>query len=945
VKAAFGWHEACSVSRSPVITTERSRQMERPEPGQWHVLDVAEVETTLQTSADGLSEDEAGARRERYGPNRLEEAPPPSVLALLLHQFQSPLIYILLVATVITLLLGEYIDAAVIAAVLVLNAVIGFTQERRAEQSVRALMQLVAPRAHVVREGQEREIDSVDLVPGDLVLLESGSRVPADLRLMAATSLQVDESLLTGESKPVRKAEEPLEMEEVALADRTNMAYSGAIVTSGRGRGYVVATGGETVLGSIAAQVRGEERRPTPLQQRMTRFAHVVAIAVAASAGAAFLLGVALGISPAEMFLVAVALAVAAVPEGLPVVFTITLAVGVRRMARRQAIIRRLPAVETLGSTTAIGSDKTGTLTENRMTVQQIWAAGTTTEVPADGDAGASAGDSTANRESLEADEAGALTCELETVLSERKALCLALLTGVLTNEAQFQNMAEDVDALGDPTETALLLSAARLGLDPTAARDAFPVHAELPFEPERRFSASIRHHDGAYFLFVKGAPERVTGMCRQMLGPDGEMALEPDTIGRAADELAAQGLRVLAMAYRPLSGRPEAAEIPEPEDLTFLGLQGMMDPPRPGVLEAIAGCREAGIRVIMITGDHAATAQAIGRMVGIGEADTPVVTGIELEKMDDETLRQKAGEVPIYARVAPEHKLRVVRALRARGDVVAVTGDGVNDAPALKAADIGIAMGKSGTDVAREASDMVLTDDNFVSIYAAVEEGRVTFDNLRKVTFFLISTGAAMILAILTALALRWPLPFLPAQVLWLNLVTNGLQDVALAFEPGEPDALKRRPRHPDEGIVSALLWERTAITGLVMAAGTLALFWWELNRTDSLIQAQTVALTTMVLFQVFHVGNARSEYRSVFTINPFSNRFLFIAVAAALAVHIAAISLPPTQYILRVEPIELDSWLRIILVAATIIPVMELHKLLRRGHRDVPRTRGQAT
>lgn len=872
----------------------------------WHALERAEVESYLETGEHGLSQTEAGRRLERYGPNHLEEQPPPGVLEVLLRQFRSPLIYILLIAAAVTILLGEYVDAGVIGAALVLNAVIGFTQERRAEASVRALMQLAAPRARVIRDAREREVESRELVPGDLVLLESGSRVPADLRLVRATNLSVDESLLTGESVPVGKRSAP-QGERVQLADRKSMAYMGSVVSSGRGRGYVVATGAQTELGKVAESVREEEEPKTPLQQRMDRFARVIGAVVAISSIAAFGVGIFLGESPQEMFLVGVALAVAAVPEGLPVVFTITLALGVRRMAQRNAIIRRLPAVETLGSTSTIGSDKTGTLTENRMTVQQVWTAGRTFAV---------------------ADGEGSLA-------AESCSLRLTFLGGVLTNEAEIYPSDEEdgFETRGDPTEAALLVSAARLGVDPTRVRASYNLCADSPFESERRYSASVRERDGEHLLFVKGAPERMLGMCARAISNEGTTELDTEALHRAAQEMAAGGLRVLGIAYKELPEPPHPEEVPEPEGLTFLGLQGMMDPPRESVREAVTGCRQAGIRVVMITGDHAVTARAIARDLGIADEDAPVLGGTELEEMDDEELREHVPEVSVYARVAPEHKLRVVRALKSWDETVAVTGDGVNDAPALKAADIGVAMGKSGTDVAREASDMVLTDDNFVSIYSAVEEGRVTFDNVRKVTFFLISTGAAAIIAILSALILGMPLPFLPAQLLWLNLVTNGLQDVALAFEPGERGVLKRPPRSRKEGVISRLLWERAVVAGVVMAVGTLLLFWWELERTGSLELAQTVALTTMVLFMAFHVGNARSERRSVFRLNPLSNPFLAVSVVVALAVHLAALYLPPTQFVLRVEPIvEPGTWVRMVLVASTILIAMELHKLLRR-------------
>jgi magnesium-transporting ATPase (P-type) len=658
----------------------------------------------------------------------------------------------------------------------------------------------------------------------------------------------------------------------------------------------------------------------------MTQFARVIGVVVAASATLAFAIGVALGESATDMFMVAVALAVAAVPEGLPVVFTITLALGVRRMARRNAIIRRLPAVETLGSTTVIGSDKTGTLTENRMTVQAIWAGGRSYTV---------AGDGVAN--------AGLVSGGEEVELAEHQPLYMTLLAGILTNEAEVYREGDGLQTHGDPTEAALLIVAARLGIEPEEVRGTYQGYADVPFESERQYSASYRSRGGEHFLFVKGAPERLLAMSEWMLMDGGVAPIDEGSVHRAAHELAGQGLRVLGMACRVLPHLPAGADdLPKPSGLTFLGLQGMMDPPRSGVREAIAGCQDAGIRVVMITGDHATTARAIAGRLGIAGHDAPVLTGTDLLGMAPEDLRDRVIEVSVYARAAPEQKLRVVEALRATGQVVAVTGDGVNDAPALKAADIGIAMGQGGTDVAREASDMVLADDNFVSIYAAVEEGRVTFDNLRKVTFFLISTGAAAIFALLAGLALRWPLIFVPAQLLWLNLVTKGLQDVALAFEPGEHDVLRRPPRPQSEGILSGLLWERTLVTGIVMAAGTLALFRWELDQTGSLAKAQTVALTAMVLFQTFHLGNSRSETLSVFQKSPFSNPFLFIATAAALLIHIGALYFPPTQFVLRVEPIDLTTWVRITLVALTIIVAIELHKRLRGGRASGRRNAG---
>ena len=865
----------------------------------WIAEPVSEVEQSLATGELGLTEAEVGHRLEEYGPNLLTEAEPPSIWSVLLHQFQSPLVYILLVATAVTVAIEEYVDAGVIFVVLGLNAAIGLFQERKAENAVRALMGLVAPKAHVIRSGADVVVESSELVPGDLVLLESGQRIPADLRLVGTTALAVDESLLTGESNPARKQTGPLPPHR-PLGDRTNMAFTGTVVTSGRGRGYVVATADRTELGKIATQIREEKEPPTPLQQRMARFARVVGVAVALAALVSVPLGLIRGESLSDMFLVGVALAVSAIPEGLPVVFTITLAIGVQRMADRHAIIRRLPAVETLGSITTIGSDKTGTLTTNRMTVQEVWSAG----------------------RMLEPGEDSMITSE---------PVRLTLLAGVLTNEANLTVVEDEVEGTGDPTEVALLISAHVSGLDVDHERTAWSSTWEIPFEPERRYSATLRTGRDRRAVFVKGAPERILAMCHDMATEDGIRSLDLDQIGQAVAGMASRGLRVLAMAYAEGGARHLSHD---PDHLTFLGLQGMIDPPREGVREAVAGCQRSGIRVVMITGDHADTARAIATDLGISSSTGRVITGEDMEAIDDDQLRAQVEEVAVFARVSPEHKLRVVRSLQSNDEVVAVTGDGVNDAPALKVADVGVAMGRSGTDVAREAADMVLADDNFVSIYEAVRQGRVTFDNLRKVTFFLISSGAAEIIAILTAVAAGWPLPMLPAQILWLNLVTNGVQDIALAFEPAEPGIINRAPRPRREGIVSRVLWQRTLLSGLVMAAGTLAMFRWVLDSTGSLTQAQTVALTTMVIFQAVHAGNARSETVSALRISPFSNRMLLIAVLAAVGLHVAALQLPFTQFVLRVEPIPANTWIPILLTSLTVLVVVEFEKWMRRRH-----------
>ncbi len=873
----------------------------------WHALDVADVLRELGASASGLTSEEARRRLRRYGPNEIEGERPTPTWFVLLRQLRSPLIYILVGAAAVTLALGEYIDAGVIAAVLVLNSAIGFVQERRAEAAVLALAKLSSPQARVLRDGRDVVIPSRELVPGDVVFLESGMRVPADVRLLAVTALMADESLLTGESVPVAKGVDRVPA-EAPVADRTSMAFAGTVIVSGRGRGVVVSTGTATAVGRIAEAIRRAERPETPLQRRMEGFARTVGLVVGAGAAITFALGTALGEPASHMFTVAVALAVAAVPEGLPVVFTITLALGVRRMARRNAIVRRLPAVETLGSTTVIATDKTGTLTENRMVVRAVWTAG-----------------------GLYRLEPGPVAPPPAEPPALPEQLRMTLMAGVLTNEAEVAFRPDGYDATGDPTEVALLLSAAAFGLDPEALREAWDLEVEIPFEPVRQYSAALRRNGGRRVVFVKGAPERVIERCTHLLTDSGPAPFDREQVLGEAYRLAAEGFRVLAMAVRPVEG--SAALEPELGGLVLAGLQAMQDPPRLGVREAIAGCHRAGIRVIMVTGDHAGTARAIAAEVGIGGGAPRVVTGAELAAMPEQELEEVVQATDVFARVAPEDKLRIVQALRRRQEVVAVTGDGVNDAPALRAADIGVAMGRSGTDVAREAADIVLADDNFVTIFAAVREGRVTFDNIRKVTYFLISTGAASLVTLPAALILGWPVPFVAAQLIWLNLVTNGLQDVALAFEPGDPDVLDGPPRPPREGIISPILWERTLFVGLVMAAGTLAIFRWELDRPGtSLAQAQTAALTALVLFQVFHVGNSRSEWQSVFLRNPLSNPFLFYATAAAVGIHVAAIYAPPTQYVLRIEPIDAGAWLRIVLTAASVIAVSELHKLLRR-------------
>jgi P-type Ca2+ transporter type 2C len=879
---------------------------------EWYRTEIDEIFKKLQTSEKGLSEAEAKIRLEMEGPNKLPEGKGLSRLEILLHQFKSPLIYILLVAAVVTAILGEYIDTGVIATVLILNAVIGYFQEAKAEKSMRALQGLVVPRAKVLREEEEKEMPSEDLVPGDIVFLSSGMRVPADVRLFRTTELNIEEAALTGESLPAEKTGKPIEEANLTPGDQMNMAFMGTIVVSGRGTGVVVNTGQKSVLGHIFREMEEVSVTVTPLQQKIIRFAHFVGFLVLGSALAIAVLGFFLGMTVAEIFKIAVAASVAAVPEGLPVVVTITMAIGVSRMAKRHAIIRKLHAVETLGSTTVICSDKTGTLTKNEMTVKAIYDGNHAYEVTGSG-----------------YDPEGEIFCDWECAdAAELKRIQPAARIGMLCNESRIYEEDGDFRVDGDPTEGALIVSAMKAGLKLEEEKAEYPQLSIIPFESERGFMATLHEHDGKKLIFLKGAPEKVLEMCSQV--PSGD-PLNQEKVFEMAEHFAEDGMRVLAMAFKE-SDVEELTHKDIAGGFILAGLQGMMDPPRPEAVDAVKGCKEAGIRVAMITGDHAVTASAIGKMIGITRKDSRTLTGKDLEPMDDDTLFDKVQDVFVFARVSPQHKLRIVKQLKRHGEVVAVTGDGVNDAPALKAAHIGVAMGKTGTDVAREASDMVITDDNFSSIFHAVEQGRVVFDNIRKVTMFLIPTGFAAILSILIAMGLGMPIPYVAAQLLWINLVTNGLQDVALAFEPAEKDVLKRKPRDTGEGIMSRIMLERSLLVGVLMSAGVIYNFSSALDEGVSVERARTIAVTTMVLFQFFQAWNSRSELQSVFRMDPLSNPLLFYGTVAAFLAQIAVIYLPALQWVFRTEALDGSDWSRIILVALVVVVAVEIDKALRR-------------
>jgi len=886
----------------------------------WHHLSTDEVLAIQSSRREGLSSTEAGARLDAFGPNLLAEEPPIPVGKILVHQFVDPLIAILLVAALLTTAIGHLIDTGVILAVVVVNAVIGFFQEHRAEHAIRALARLSAPQARVVRDGEETMLPAAALVPGDILMFESGSILAADVRLIEAVRLTVDESLLTGESQGTDKHTHPIPGLNLSPGDRRNMGFMGCTVQSGRGVGVVVATARNTLLGGIADSMRAALPPPTPLQSKMTRFSNQIAVGVVGLAVLTLGVGIALGQGWTEMFLVAVALAVSAVPEGLPIAVTATLAIGIRRMARQHAIIRRLPAAETLGSTTVIGSDKTGTLTLNAMTVRALWTPAGHYAVSGEG----------YNPE-------GEIHFQGAPVdLSQHPALTWLLRIGALASEAHhlLDETTGQYRIQGDPTEVALLVLARKGGMPPQGLRMTAPQLAILPFESEQRLMATRNRWDDAAVVLVKGAPEVVLPRCIGAIDPSGATTpIDREAALVTAHNLAGAGHRILALAYRPdLTSTTLDAE--ELAGLTLAGLVGIEDPPRPEAIAAVKQCRQAGIRVLMLTGDHGATAAAIAHRVGIVDRqDARVIDGAMLAEMDDDALDAAlTGGANLFARVSPQDKFRIVDRFVAQGEVVAVTGDGVNDAPALKRAHIGIAMGKGGTDVAREAADMVIVDDNFATIVGAVREGRIVFDNIRKVTFFLVSSGVGEILTIIAALALLLPLPFLPAQLLWLNLVTNGFQDLALAFEPGEKGVERRPSLGLKAPILDRVLLWRLLWVGLTLAAGTLGLFAWSLAQGGSLAQAQTMALTVMVLFQLVHAFNCRSETISAFSMNPTGNRVLFFSVAVGMLAQIAVVYWPAWQTVFRTEALTAWQWLMATGVALSLVGVVELDKLMRR-------------
>ncbi|TNC21574.1 cation-translocating P-type ATPase [Amycolatopsis alkalitolerans] len=883
--------------------------------GAVHAIPAAEVAAAVGSTHDGLSRAEAAARLQRWGPNEIPETAGRGLWVVFLRQFASPLIYVLVFAAGLSAWLGEWADAGFIAAVLLLNAVIGAAQEHGAERGAQALRRMVTTVTDVVRDGDVVEIDGRELVLGDVVLLTSGMRVPADVRLLDSQSLRVDESPLTGESLPVDKSAGAEVAGEAPLADRPTMAYAGTLVGYGRGRGVVVATGAGTELGALAGQLREPSLAEPPLLARMRRFTVVIGIGVGLVALAMAGIELARGTAWHEVVLVGVALAVSAIPEGLPIALTVALAVAVRRMARRQVIVRRLVAIESLGSCTVVASDKTGTLTANELTVTHLALPGCAPwEVTGVG-----------------TDPAGTVLLpggdeDAELAAAERLARA-----GVLCNEATLAATDGRWVHRGDAVDVALLVLGHKLGITRPVALDSRPQLAAIPFESEHGYAATL-HAVGARTarIVVKGSTERLLGMCATMATVDGERPIDRDQIGRAAEQLAASGERVLALAARTVEGGPgQDLDHDQLTGMTFLGLAGMSDPLRADSPAAVASCQRAGITVVMITGDHPATALAIARRLGLAEHPGDVVTGTQLhETTGDDGIDALTSRARVFARVEPAQKHAIVASLTRQGHVVAVTGDGANDAPALHHAHVGVAMGRSGTDVAREAAEVVITDDRFGSIAAGVEEGRSAYANVRKVIQLLISTGAGELVLVLTALIMGLPLPLLAVQLLWLNLVTNGIQDVALAFEPGEGDEMRRPPRPPREPVFNRIMVERVLLSAAVIGGVTLAVYRWLLAAGWSAEDARNSVVLLMVLFENVHVFNSRSELRSAFTHDPRRNLLLVGGTVFAQLLHIAAMHVPFTQAVLGLHPVSLTHWASLLALAVTLLVAVEAHK-----------------
>jgi len=888
----------------------------------WHTMPPGDIVDHFGSDERfGLTASEAEEHLKRYGPNVITARRGKSPLVRFLLQFHNPLLYILLIASLITFILKDPIDAAIIFSVVLVNVILGYIQESRAEKAIEALARTMTMEATVVRDGKTIRIPAASLVPGDLVLLQSGDKVPADMRLIRTRDLQIAEAALTGESAPVEKHAHAALDPDTTLADRVTMAYASTLVTYGQGAGIVVATGDATEVGRISRLIATAHDLQTPLTRKIAHFSRWLLYVILGLAAVTFLIGTFRNQPLLDTLMAAIALAVSAIPEGLPAAVTVTLAIGVTRMVRRRAIIRKLPAVETLGSTTVICSDKTGTLTQNQMTVQRIVAGGERYETTGTG----YQPDGEIRRNGDPVD------------LTSHSALAECLRAGLLCNDSELVEQEERWDVRGDPTEGALITAARKAGID---RQDRLPPRIDaIPFESQHQYMATLHDAgpDQERIVYMKGSVEAVLSRCDAMLDASGQrVPCDADAINRAVDEMAAEGLRVLAFARGCL---PPGTDALRHEDvaggLTFLGLQGMVDPPRPEAITAVHACQQAGIRVKMITGDHALTAAAIAGQIGLNGGRRPsVLTGRDIEHLSDETFADAADRTTVFARVTPEQKLRLVKALQSRGHIVAMTGDGVNDAPALKQADIGVAMGLAGTDVAREAADMVLTDDNFATIEAAVEEGRGVFDNLTKIIAWTLPTNVGEGLVILAAILIGSALPVLPVQILWVNMATVAALGMVLAAEGKEPGIMQRPPREPDAPILNNTLIWRTLAVGVLIMIGAFVLFEWELQSGASLAEARTVAVNVIVMIEALYLLNCRSLTLSMFQIGVFSNYWLFVGMGIMIPLQLGFTYLPWMNQILNSAPISLEAWGRILSIAVVGYGLIELEKWVRRQY-----------
>lgn len=890
---------------------------------QWWHLTIEEAGQALEVNSSlGLASDEARARLQKYGPNQLKEKKPINPFSIFISQFQNFIVLILIAAALVSGFLKEWVDAFAIIVIVILNAILGFVQEYRAEKSLAALKRLSSPASKVIRDGQHNIIASQELVPGDLIALEAGDNVPADSRMVWRTAnFSTQEASLTGESTPVAKTDISLEEKETPLAERSNMVYMGTSVAAGKARALVCETGMQTELGKIAGMIQDVQEEITPLQKKLEEFGKWIVYLCFILVGLVFILEWLRGGKLIEVFLTAVSLAVAAIPEGLPAVVTIALALGVQRMVKRHTLIRKLPSVETLGCTTVICSDKTGTLTKNEMTVQEVCADSTLFKVTGVG----------------YEPKGEFLFNEKAVNTADYPGLHKALLCAVLCNGAELQKNNGGYKIVGDPTEGALLSAAAKVGLWKDKLEEEFPFAQEIPFDSERKKMTIVRKDKESLVAFVKGAPDILLGDCAAIEEKGSARALtdsDRKKILSVNSDLADSALRVLAVAYRRLDTPPEAYEAALIErELTFAGLIAMIDPPREEVKKAIAECAQAGIKSVMITGDHKNTAVAIAKELGFFKEGSLALTGEELDRLSDEQFAKEVERIPVYARVSPEHKLRIVRAWRAKGEIAAMTGDGVNDAPAVKEADIGVAMGITGTDVTKEVSDMVITDDNFASIVAAVEEGRGIYDNIKKFVHYLLSCNAGEILVMFVSSLVGLPVPLLPIHILWINLVTDGFPALALGIDPVSPGIMRRPPRKINEKVVTKQRAFLMLAQGAFIAFCSLLAFVFVLFiEKEGIERARTAAFIVLACSQLFHSYNCRSMSESLFKIGIFTNKKLILATAVSFALQMAVVYVPFLQKVFKTEALGIFDWVLVVSISSFPLWAMEVVKLINR-------------